>query len=297
MRQDFVRAKPLLGTRVDIRVGLKDEAAAHAAIDRGFDAIAKTHRLMSFHESASDVSRLNRTAAAHAVAIDPWTFEVLQRAQDLAAHSDGLFDITIARRLVDWGFLPAPAGAPTPVPDATWRDVVFESENHVRFRRPLWIDLGGIAKGFAVDRAIAAIALEPDVQVVVNAGGDLRVAGPRAERVTLRSTLAMDTVPVVEIADGALASSSGDEHARMAGNAPYVDARTGASMGLRNFACVAARDCMTADALTKVVLAAGLDAEGLLCQFGAIAYFYEPARGWMTLGAADKDTEYDERAH
>jgi len=297
MRQNFVRAKPLLGTRVDIRVGLEDAAAAHAAIDRGFAAIAKTHRLMSFHESTSDVSRLNRDAADHPVVVDPWTFEVLRRAEDFAARSGGLFDITMASRLVAWGFLPAPERASTPAVDAHWQDVVLEAENLVRFRKPLWIDLGGIAKGFAVDRAIAAIALGPDVQVYVNAGGDLRVAGPRAEPVTLRSTLAMDPVPVVEIMDGALASSSGHEHAQLAGKAPYVHTRTGSGMDSGRFACVAARDCMTADALTKVVLAAGPDADALLCQSGAIAYLYAPARGWMTLGAAEKDTRQDERAY
>jgi thiamine biosynthesis lipoprotein len=284
----MIRARPLLGTRVDIRVEDPDEDAANAAIDKGFAAIADVHRLMSFHESASDVSRLNREAAREAVAVDPRTFEVLRRARDFSERSDGLFDITTARHLVEWDFLPKPDGAPAPAPDASWRDVILQDENHVRFRKPLWIDLGGIAKGFAVDQAMAAMGVRRDIQVCVNAGGDLRVAGPRAETVRLRSALEIDAVPVIELEDGALASSSGREHLKERRNlsvGPHVDGRSGASVGMDSFVSVAAPDCLTADALTKVVLAAGARAEPILGHFGAIAYFYDLGAGWVTLGA------------
>ncbi len=284
----MIRARPLLGTRVDIRVEDPDESAANAAIERGFRAIADVHRLMSFHETTSDVSRLNRTAALEPVAVDPRTLEVLQRARDFSERSDGAFDITTASRLVAWGFLPKPDGAPMPAQKASWQDVMIEDENHVRFRQPLWIDLGGIAKGFAVDQAIAAIGARTDIQVYVNAGGDLRVAGPHVEAVRLRSVIEMDAVPVVEIEDGALASSSGREHLRDRGGSrvgPHIDGRSGASVGADNFVSVAAADCLTADALTKVVLATGALAEPVLGHFGAIAYFYGLGAGWVTLGA------------
>ena len=283
----MIRAKPLLGTRVDIRVDDPDEDAANAAIDRGFAAIADVHRLMSFHEHASDVSRLNRGAAQSAVAVDPRTFEVLRRAQEFSERSGGLFDISTAGRLVEWGFLPKPENARPPAPGASWRDVILESENRVCFAKPLWIDLGGIAKGYAVDQAMAAMNLGPGVQGVVNAGGDLRVAGPHTEPVRLRSALEIDEIPVIEIEDGAVASSSGREHLRDYRNAlvgPYVGP-DGASMGADCFVSVAAPDCLTADALTKVVLAARANAEPILGHFRAIAYFYAPHAGWITLGA------------
>ncbi len=289
----FVRAKPLLGTTVEIRVEDMDEAAAHAAIDRGFAAVADIHRLMSFHDAGSDVSRLNRDAAAGPVTVDARTFEVLARAQAFAEQSDGLFDITAAARLVAWGFLPAPAGAPAPATDASWRDIVLEDANRVRFRKPLWLDLGGIAKGYAVDHAVAATggggqALVCVAQVCVNAGGDLRIAGPRPEPVRLRTALVTDAVPVVELEDGALACSSGREHMRAGPEGlvgPHVHGRSGVSVGMDRFAAVAATDCLTADALTKVVLALGPGAEPILGQCGAIAYLYEPGSGWITLGA------------
>lgn len=285
----FVRAKPLLGTTVEIRVEGLEEERAHAAIDRGFAAVADVHRLMSFHEAGSDVSRLNRDAAATSVTVEPDTFEVLVRAQLFAERSDGLFDITTASRLVTWGFLPPPSGARPPVEGASWRDIVLEDANRVRFRKPLWIDLGGIAKGYAVDQAIAAIAGDRSTQVCVNAGGDLRVAGPRPEPVRLRTALVTDAIPVVEIEDGALACSSGHEHLKNHQGdrvGPHVHGRSGASIGGTNFVAVAAADGLTADALTKVVLAAGPAAEAILGHFSAIAYFYAPGAGWTTLGAS-----------
>ncbi|MCA0199553.1 MAG: FAD:protein FMN transferase [Proteobacteria bacterium] len=282
----ITRAKPLLGTLVEIRAALSDTDAANAAIDRGFAAVAEIHRLMSFHEVTSDVSRLNREASTHAVDVDPRTFEVLRKALVFSERSDGLFDITAGARLVTWGFLPKPEGAPAPS-EGSWKDIVIEDQNRVRFRKPLWIDLGGIAKGYAVDEAVAAMSLPKDVQVYVNAGGDLRVAGPLAEPVRLRTAIEMDTVPVIEIEDGALASSSGREHLKSFKDGrvgPHVG-RQGISVGADSFTSVAAPDCLTADALTKVVLAAPREAEPILGHFGAIAYFYDPSAGWVTLGA------------
>lgn len=280
------RAKPLLGTLVEISVVGLDEDAAHGAIDRGFAAVAEIHALMSFHDAASDVSRLNAHGLS-GVRVDPHTRTVLLRAQQIAQHSDGLFDVTAAAHLVSWGFLPAPASTHPPEPAASWHDIVVE-DDVVRFLKPLWIDLGGIAKGYAVDRAVIAMDLPAHVQAVVNAGGDLRVAGPHAEPVLLRSALITDAVPVVEIADGALASSSGREHQRPFDGSfvgPHVG-RGGISVGTQRFVSVAAHDCLTADALTKVVLAAGTDAESILGHFGAIAYFYEAGAGWVTLRSA-----------
>jgi thiamine biosynthesis lipoprotein len=277
------RAKPLLGTLVEISVDGFDEDAAHSAIDRGFAAVAEIHALMSFHETDSDVSRLNADGIL-GVRVDPHTRVVLLRAQEMAERSDGFFDITVAARLVSWGFLPPPTSTRAPRPEASWRDIIVEADV-VRFTKPLWIDLGGIAKGYAVDCAITAMNLQPHVQAVVNAGGDLRVAGPHAEPVRLRSALVSDSVPVVQIADGALASSSGREHQRPFRGGfvgPHVG-RGGVSVGTQRFVSVAAQDCLTADALTKVVLAAGTNAQPILGHFGAIAYCYEAGAGWVTL--------------
>src|SRR5471032_482473 len=153
------RARPWLGTIVDIRVrGLKEKHALRA-IEAAFDEIAAVHALMSFHDPESELSLLNRCAAETSTPVGSRTREVLDLALTIARESDGRFDPTVAADLVGWGFLPAPRGGRPPEPGASWRDVQLEGDL-VRFARPLWIDLGGIAKGYAVDRAIERLLCE-----------------------------------------------------------------------------------------------------------------------------------------
>jgi thiamine biosynthesis lipoprotein len=247
---------------------------------------------MSFHEPASDVGRLNREAAAGAaVAVDRRTAEVLRLAGRIGVASGGAFDISVAPQVVGWGYLPAPAGAPAADPAARGTDVEIDAADRVRFRRPLWIDLGGIAKGYAVDAALRAMAPLPSASVRISAGGDLRVTGPGGERVLLQVPgHATGRVPVVELADGALASSTSLGLRRPDGAGGWigvhVDGRSRAAAPSARFATVVAPDCALADALTKVVLALGEAAEPVLEAFGAGAYVHEPGAGWRTLGVA-----------
>jgi FAD:protein FMN transferase len=268
---------------VAIGVGLPDTEALRA-IEAGFDAIAGIHRLMSFHEPNSDVSRLNRAGDGSAVRVDFHTFRVLTAAQRMAAASSGIFDITVAQDLVAWGFLPRPDG-PGPDPAASWRDIELLPPDGVRLRKPLWIDLGGIAKGYAVDRAIEAMSLPSDIQCSVNAGGDLRVQGPESEHILLRAPAEDGQVPVVELENASLASSSGRDDLRTVGGAqvgPHVDGGTHRSVGTHSFVSIVAGDCVTADALTKIVLALGADADAILKGYDATAYLHDGQ--WQTLG-------------
>jgi thiamine biosynthesis lipoprotein len=255
-------------------------------MEAGFAAIADIHGLMSFHEPDSDVGRINR-AGPGTVRVDPQTHAVLAAARHMAEASNGIFDITVAPDLVAWGFLPRP-DAPEPDPTASWRDIALLPGNEIRLAKPLWIDLGGIAKGYAVDRAFAAMQLPPEVQCSVNAGGDLRVQGTKPERILLRAPAQDGQVPVVELRDAALASSSGRDDARdVAGRrvGPHVEGGSHRGTGTAAFVSVVAPHCMTADALTKVVLALGPGADGILRSFNATAYFHDGA--WQTLGAAE----------
>src|SRR5499433_4476819 len=140
------RSRPLLGTFVEVTAGGLPEDDLNAAIEQAFDAVAHVHRLMSFHESGSDVSRLNRSALFGPLEVDPQTFEVLEWSRRFAEASEGCFDITVAAQLVDWRLLPRPVCAYAPDRQGSWRDVELLPDGTVRFRRPIWIDLGGIAK-------------------------------------------------------------------------------------------------------------------------------------------------------
>ncbi len=137
--------------------------------------VERVERLMSFHDADSELSRLNRNAGRTPQTVHPWTWAVLRRALRIAEASDGLFDITVAPLLVREGLLPGTAE--TSLQCGNWRHIVLMPDCRVFLARPMLLDLGGIAKGFAVDRAIHELTRRRCTQGVVNAGGDLRRFG------------------------------------------------------------------------------------------------------------------------
>lgn len=283
--ESVCRAKPLLGTTVAIRVDGLAEPAAHAAIDAAFAEIAVLQALMSFHQPFSDVSRLNREAHRRPVTVDARTAEVLAAALDFSAASAGVFDITIAPSLVQRGALPRPCGAPEPDPTADWRDIAVKGDT-VLFARPLWLDLGGIAKGYAVDRAVEILLQHGARQICVNAGGDLRLAGPAGEEVLLDAG-DPGSRPVVRLQDGAIASSKGAMRGRRtAGPDVHIAARAGHGRAPCRFVSVMAETCMAADALTKVVMALGDNASALLAEWQAQAVLHQADTGWLEISGA-----------
>ncbi len=275
------RAKPLLGTLVRVRAQHASAQAAQGAIDAAFAEIAEVHRLMSFHGPASDVSRLNRAAPGEPTQVDARTAEVLAFALDLAERSAGAFDPTIGRRAVASGALPHPAGAADADPQAAWRDIGLDGRT-VRLARRLWLDLGGIAKGYAVDRGVQRLIAYGAGAGCVDAGGDLRVFGPDAAMIGLRVAPA-GHAPMLEISDGAAASSGGDPGVATT----HWAGAAGAAIAPGRFVCVTAPLCIAADALTKVVLALGPGAAGpCLTAHAASAHAFSPAEGWRSWEAA-----------
>ena len=275
---DISRAKPLLGTTVCVRVHGLEPAHAQAAIDAAFDAVAQVHDAMSFHEPDSDISRLNRDAQTRPIAVSAQTYDVIAHACTISALTDGVFDIAVAPALVARGRLPRPTHAPEPDASASWRDIELLPEHHIRFLRPLWIDLGGIAKGYAVDRAIEALQAFAPIQACVNAGGDLRLAGPEIECVRLAAEdCDSDTVPIVELRNGSLASSVSTE------DGPHIHVRRGRAGTHRQFVSVTAPRCIDADALTKLVIARGACSTKSLAAFAANAVVHDAAFGWREI--------------
>jgi thiamine biosynthesis lipoprotein len=279
----------LLGTLVSIRVSGADTPDVHRAINAAFDEVAAIHALMSFHEPDSDVSRLNRDACVGPVAVDQRTMAVMAEALQMSRATGGVFDVSVGDRLATWGYLPGPHLGTAPDGTATWRDIELLPEHRIRFHRRLWIDLGGIAKGYAVDRAVERLLASGVGPCLVNAGGDLRVAGSEPERILLRLPVAPadGLVPAVMLTNAALAGSSGREKATVqAGLAvgPHVHGQSRQPVGLDRFTAVVADRCVVADALTKIVLANDPATAAILRSYNATAYLHDAREGWRTLG-------------
>ncbi len=279
------RCRPLLGTFVEITARGRDEKLLARGIEAGFAAIATVHRLMSFHDRLSDVSRMNRDAFPKGVKVHQWTWQVMKASKRFAEESDGTFDITVAPWLTKWNYLPRRGYQSSP--DASWRDIFLRRNHKVFFRRDLIVDLGGIAKGFAVDRAVDALKANGIESGIVNAGGDLRTFGLESQLIHLRHPTDPTRVAgAVRLRERAMATSGiYFERRRYHGEyvTPLLDGRTRQSGRELLSVSVAAAECMAADALTKIVFVLREKAAGLLSQYHADALLLERngAPSWM----------------
>jgi thiamine biosynthesis lipoprotein len=271
------RAKPLLGTFVEIELAGAAKPEMNAAIDAAFDAVARVHRLMSFHERDSDVSRLNRDAYVGPVGVDAWTFEVLEAAVEMHQRSNGIFDVAVAPVLQALGLLPNLRGdAPIAGAAQAFDAIELRDGQTVRFRHAdVRIDLGGIAKGFAVDRALGVLRGSGATSGLVNAGGDLAVFGPEPQIAHIRHPRdPRGLVCSVEIVNEALASTArrfDPFRAVRAMDSAIIDpGNRKPARGIEG-TTVRAHSCMIADALTKIVMIAGTEATGLLEHYHASA--------------------------
>lgn len=266
------RARPLLGTLVVVSA-----EGSRSSVDRGlaqaFEAVEAVERRMSYFNPTSDVSRLNREAYKSPVHVHGQTYRVLRQAQQLSLLSNGIFDVTIAGVLVREGFLPADEGAPAADPRAHFTDIQLGPNRRVRFRRRLRIDLGGIAKGFAVDQALAALRRAKVKKGWVNAGGDMAFFSDRAENILVRHPQQSDKmVSLGRVRQGALASSAPAYSAR--GRSPYV--REGKTTRFNKGVTVAAPSAVWADGLTKIALLSPENAPALLKKFRSRAFVMSP---------------------
>lgn len=180
------RTVPVMGTIAEIAVVHPDAQRAQAAIDEALEALERVEGLMTRFTATSDVGRANRHAAAEAVPVSEATATVLRLALAWAEASDGAFDPSLGRsiRLWDVGHRTVPPGDEQVRRLAGRRlyraiDVDrWKGRPALRFTDPdVEIDLGGIAKGHGVDRAVEALRRHGVRRAVVNVGGDLYALG------------------------------------------------------------------------------------------------------------------------
>jgi thiamine biosynthesis lipoprotein len=261
------RARPLLGTLVEISAAGPEAATG---IEAAFREVEAVQRLMSFHNAQSNVSRINSAAPGETLQVNWKTYEVLACAQLLSRLSAGAFDVTVGGKLVEEGFLPRPPRSEACDTNASFEDIVLLPNNSLTLKRRAWIDLGGIAKGYAVDRAVIALKKSGVTSGIVNAGGDLYVLN-EAQPIHVRHPEDPSVVlRLGAITNAAVASSSGVFNVRCKSSRdPLVDLRRNDCVTWKQGITVIAPSCMIADALTKVVRLAPVRATTMLSHFSA----------------------------
>src|SRR5690349_10631034 len=143
----------------------RDAAALPRIADEALDEVDRIDRLMSHYKPDSPLSRVNREAALHPVAVDAELFDFIAEALRYSRESDGAFDITVGPLMKAWGFFLGEGHMPTAAElDAARRHVgaahviLNAADRTIAFDEAgVELDLGGIAKGYAVDRVVALL--------------------------------------------------------------------------------------------------------------------------------------------
>jgi len=273
----LMREEAIMGTAIGVELWCADARQGAAAAASVMDEMHRIDRLMSPHKPASELSRINREAGARAVPLSEEMFGLLRHAIAFSVLSDGAFDISYAAvgRLYDYRAGSSPDAAALQAARAAvgWQHLELdERARTLRFARPgMCIDLGGFAKGHAVDGAARLLARRGIEHAYVSAGGDSRVIGDRRGRpwsVAIRDPRsAADVVAVLPLEDCAV-STSGDYERFFIDGATgerchhLIDPFSGRSPSHVQSVTVLADDGLTAEALSKSVFVLGV-ARGL----------------------------------
>lgn len=294
--------------------------AAAAAVEAASDEIGRLDRLLSTYRPDSELSKVNQKASHGWVAVGTETRSLVERALEVARKSEGAFDPTVGPVVKLWGFkhldyrFPYEQEIRTAKSRVGYSDVEVDPARGIRFKRSgLELDLGAIAKGYAVDRAVSVLRARGMTSIRVDAGGNQHVWGPPLEGerwvLGIRHPRRDGDVLGVTAGTGGGVSTSGDaERGFWKDGVRYghvIDPRTGyPAQGVLSVT-VWARDAETADALSTALyvmgpekgmrhLAAYAGAEALWVTAGSEPGHFAIQRSagfpWLAATPAERDT-------
>lgn len=270
----FHYQEPHMGTLFQITLYAPDQAAADRAAKAAFARIAALNGIMSDYQATSELMRLCARAGGDPVPVSPELFTVLRKAQEVARRSEGAFDVTVGPLSVLWRRARKLHEMPEPADLARARALVGYQKMHldaaprtVRLEQPgMRLDLGGIAKGYAADEALAVLRQHGVTRALVAAGGDIAVSGPPPGKEGWTVGIAPLENPNRKpryylVLHDAAVSTSGDaeQYVELDGKrySHIFDPRTGMPLTGRLSATVVAPNGITADSLTKTVAVLG----------------------------------------
>jgi thiamine biosynthesis lipoprotein len=274
-----------MGTVVMARAVAADEETARRAVEAALAAIAEAEKVASSWDPDSELSRLNRAAASGPTEVSPELFALVKLARETAAATDGYFDPTIAPAIELYGIKGGTPRWPdddelaAAMANVGYRGVILdEQERTIAFARPgMVLDFSGIAKGWGVDRAVAAMAKAGATAGIVEAGGEVACfgGGPATGgswRVGVKHPSREGLYATFGLASGACATSGGYAQRFEADGRTFshlFDPRTGRPVEGAAGVTVVAKTCAVADAwATALAVMPAEDAGRLLKPHG-----------------------------
>ena len=266
------REEAIMGTSVRVELWSDDRAAGEAAIGAVMERMHQIDETMSPFKPESELSRINRSAAEAAVPLSAPMYDIIARSIEFSELSGGAFDITFASvgHLYDYRRRIRPTEQELAQGRAAvgYRNLVLDPQARtVRFARPgVRIDLGGFAKGLAVDDGAAILRRRGIRHAIVTAGGDSHILGDRRGRpwtIGIRDPRrAGQMVAVLPLQDVALSTSGDYERYFEEDGVRYhhvIDPATGRSPRSVRSVTVIAPDGLTSEALSKSVFVMGVE--------------------------------------
>ncbi|MGD8718290.1 MAG: FAD:protein FMN transferase [Candidatus Zixiibacteriota bacterium] len=221
---DYTAGGKAMGTVVSARAIAPDEETARRAAEAALAALAEAEDIASYYDPDSELSRVNREAGERPVPISPDLFELLELARETAEASGGYFDPTVAPVIAAYGIKDKAPRWPDDeelagvMEGVGYEGIILDAGNMtVAYAHPaMVVDLSGIAKGWAVDRARAAMEAAGATAGIVEAGGEVACfgGGPGAEeawRVGVKHPAGEGLYGTFELGEGACATSGGYE--------------------------------------------------------------------------------------
>ncbi len=279
LQSGFGGSRIVMGTFANITAVAADEETVEAGIEAAFDKLVEVDEMMSDYRDDSELSVVNRDAFAGPVEVSDELFTVLKASVDYSRKTQGAFDITVGpvvelwRRMEKDGTRPGEEELAQARARVGYEKLILDEENKsVRFAvEGMKLDLGGIAKGYAIDLAVEAMKKAGAAGGLVDVGGDMRCFGvsPKFDniwRVGLEDPSgASRYLVVLNLSDAAIATSGDYRRFVVVDDKRYshiIDPATTASAGELTSVTVIAARAMDADALATAVSVMG-EAEGL----------------------------------
>jgi thiamine biosynthesis lipoprotein len=264
----------IMGTRITVELWAEDPAQAQHAIDAVLEEMRHIDQTMSTYKPTSEVSQVNDRAADGPMHISKELFDLLVTAKEYSEITDGAFDITYASVGYMYDFRkhvrPDDKQIANALPAVNYRHVILDPNHQtVQFsQKGVRIDLGGIAKGYSVDRAIEVLKKLGYTRAFVGAGGDSRIIGDRFGKpwiVGIRDPLKGEgnVIARIPLVDAAISTSGDYERFFDEGGVRYhhiIDPHTGHSASKVRSATVIGPNATRTDGLSKTAFVLGPDA-------------------------------------
>jgi len=266
--------KYLMGTTVETTARSEDINLCKEALVASYEEMERIENLLSCEKDSSEISAINRASGLHPVKVSSETLEMVKRAKNYCEKYNGVFDIAIGPLTDLWGFsedkeivLPEERVIKKLTKLVNYNDIVIDEKDTTVFlkKKGMSLDLGGIAKGYAIDRGSAVLKQLGIKDFILNAGGDIYVSG-RKDKADLweigikhpRNT--NELIAMFQLKDYAVATSGDYERFKIINGARYhhiLDPATGYPGRLSESSTILAPTAEEADAAATYVFLLG----------------------------------------